>query len=324
MIKLKTLIVIHRLILKTQWEESLIKFCPNSKVQFVKTNTKINTSNDFFIVMGNSIPKLPEGSFSHIGTVIYDELHAFGSASLCQSLQYLSCRYLLGLSASPTRPDGLFPLLECYFGNEKIQIKMNHPHTVYKIFTDFEPEVKMTLQGKMDWNSVLEFQATNEERNKLIVKIVRKFPERTFLLLCKRVEHSKRLKELLEKEGEKCDLIVGNKNTYDKDSRVIIATASKAGLGFSHDKLDTLLLCSDLMEYFSQYLGRVFRTEEVEPIVFDIVDKNGVLISHFYKRRKVYLESGGIIKNFYEKFPEFCGKSEEIEEEVGVVKKLIR
>ncbi len=33
----------------------------------------------------------------------------------------------------------------------------------------------------MDWNALLEDQASNENRNKLIVQVVKNNPERTFL-----------------------------------------------------------------------------------------------------------------------------------------------
>ena len=42
------------------------------------------------------------------------------------------------------------------------------------------------------------------------------------------------------------------------------------------------------------------------PMVFDLVDENGVLKKHYYSRRKVYLEVGGVIKDFH-KVEEFNG-----------------
>ena len=51
-------------------------------------------------------------------------------------------------------------------------------------------------------------------------------------------------------------------------------------------------------EYFIQYLARVMRTEEVEPIVFDLVDNHKGLKKHFSQRKKVYLKAGGTIKNY--------------------------
>ena len=40
-------------------------------------------------------------------------------------------------------------------------------------------------------------------------------------------------------------------------------------------------------------------------MVFDLVDKNPILKRHFASRRAVYIEQGGIIRNFNEEFPDF-------------------
>jgi ribosomal 50S subunit-associated protein YjgA (DUF615 family) len=69
--------------------------------------------------------------------------------------------------------------------------------------------------------------------------------------------------------------------------------------------LDALIIASDVEEYFIQYLARVMRTEEVKPIVFDLVDPHHSLKKHFSARKKVYLKAGGVIKDFYKEFPSF-------------------
>ena len=60
-----------------------------------------------------------------------------------------------------------------------------------------------------------------------------------------------------------------------------------------------------MQSYFVQVLGRVMRTQEGEPIVIDIVDKNPILERHYTVRRAVYLEHGGKIKIFSKEFKDF-------------------
>lgn len=79
-------------------------------------------------------------------------------------------------------------------------------------------------------------------------------------------------------------------------------------MGFDHPKLDALIIAADLQEYFIQYLGRVFRTETVCPMILDLVDDFGVLRKHYYTRRRVYLDHGGAIKDFAKAFPSFSSK----------------
>jgi hypothetical protein len=96
--------------------------------------------------------------------------------------------------------------------------------------------------------------------------------------------------------NESVAILVESETEFDRGCRVLIGTTSKAGVGFDHDKLDALILASDLEDYFIQYLGRVFRRLDVTPIVFDLVDENSILKRHFATRKAVYLESGGKIQ----------------------------
>jgi hypothetical protein len=136
----------------------------------------------------------------------------------------------------------------------------------------------------------------------MIVDIIREFPERHFLVLCKRVQQATYIAEKLQNEhNENISLMIEDTNTFDRDSRIIVASLQKCGVGFSHDILDALVIASDMEEYFIQYLARVMRTEKVEPIVFDFVDNHKGLKKHFAQRKKVYTKAGGIIKEYKKK-----------------------
>ena len=152
--------------------------------------------------------------------------------------------------------------------------------------------------GKIDWNSVLESQASSIPRNQMIIDIILQFKNRTFLVLCKRIKQVEYLmNELISEHKQDVTFLSGKKQTYNQTSRILIATIQKCGTGFDHPKLDTLLLAADVQEYFIQYLGRVMRRPEVEPYIFDLVDDNNTLRSHYYTRRKVYISHGGTVNN---------------------------
>jgi superfamily II DNA or RNA helicase len=303
---LKTLIICHRIVLIEQWIKAIERFIDNPRIGFVKPSlsekklTK-EKDNDFLLVNAQNLSKLGEEFFKDIGLVIIDEIHAIMAESLSECLGYLSPRYLIGLSATPYRPDGLDKLLDFYFGEgNKITRKLYHPHMVYKIDTGIEYEE----DSKTEWNAMISSQCLHEKRNNLIINIVLHFKDRYFLVLCKRVEQAKYIASKLEEEKENVSLMIENVNTFDVNSRVIVASVQKVGIGFSHDILDSLIIASDLEEYFIQYLARVMRSKEVKPIVFDLVDNNKSLKRHFTERKKVYQEAGGIINNFNKQFPD--------------------
>jgi len=292
----KTLIIVNKIVLIKQWEEGINKFIDNAKIQKLTPKSKLQQDTDFYIMNAQNIEKLGHEFFSDIGTVIVDECHLIMAETLSRCLQYLCPRYLIGLSATPYRPDGFDKLLDLYFGKEnKIVRKLHRNHTVYKLETGFIPTIEYSMNGKINWGKVLDSQANNSERNELIVSLVKKHSDRNFLILVKRIAQGNHLYKRLLEEQENVTTLLGKKQDFDRESRILIGTSSKVGVGFDHSKLDALLLATDLEEYFIQYLGRVFRRKDVEPIIFDLVDDYTILKKHFNTRKKIYKQHGGEI-----------------------------
>lgn len=308
-IGLKTLFVCHRLVLIEQWKKALERFIDKPRVGFVKIEKKkekleASLDNDFLIVNAQNVKKLGAECFQDVGLVVVDEIHAIMAESLSECLYHLRPRYLVGLSATPNRPDGLDGLLDFYFGTDtKIVRELYHPHIVYRIDTTIQYEE----DSKTQWSAMITSQCMNKERNDRMVEIMTNdmWKTRTFLVLCKRVGQAKYIAECLEEKGEKVSVMTEDVNDYDENSRIIVSSIQKTGVGFSFDKLDALVLGSDVEEYFIQYLARVMRTEQVKPIVFDFVDTHPSLKKHFSERKKVYVKAGGVIKDFYKEFPQF-------------------
>lgn len=283
-----------------QWEEAIKKFCPKAVVHCLKPGKKFpEIDPDYVIVNAINVSKFGRDFYKDFGTVIVDEAHLIMSQVLSQSLFYICPRYLIGLSATPYRPDGMDKLMLLFFSEHKIIRTLKRSHKVFRVDTGFTPEVEYDRNGKVIWGNILEQQCSNPARNELIVKIVQDHPDRTFLVLSKRIEQAQYLHDRLKERGESVALLVGSSTTFEKEARVLIGTSSKIGVGFDHAKMNALVLASDLEQYFIQYLGRVFRTEEVEPIVFDLVDNNSILKKHYGTRKRVYEESGGHIEKYF-------------------------
>lgn len=296
-IGLKTLIIVNKLVLIKQWEEGIKNFCPSAVIQKLSTKSKFNNEADFYIINAQNIEKLGNEFFDSIGTVIVDEAHMIMAETLSRSMQYLYPRYLIGLTATPYRPDGLNVLLDIYFGKNKIIRTLSREHIVYKIDTGFTPEVELTVNNRVNWGAILDSQAKDEDRNDIILTLIQHFSDRNILVLVKRISQGNYLVKKLQKEGESVTSLLGNNQEFDKNARILIGTSNKIGVGFDHPRLDTLLLAADIEEYFIQYLGRVFRTKDVEPIILDLVDDNSILEKHWKTRKKVYEKHSGKIKN---------------------------
>jgi superfamily II DNA or RNA helicase len=312
-IGLRTLILTHRIVLMEQWKQSIETFTKHASVMIMTTEKKKKKKTsihdddydtaDFLIVNALNVPKwsLEYWQSLGIGTVIVDECHVMVTQIMVKALSMLFPRYLLGLSATPYRPDGLSVILQHYFGKDKIVRQLYRPHHVFCVQSDFVAPDERDRQGQRLWNPVLEFQASNMARNEALVGFCTQpaFQERSILVLCKRTEHIRLLKRLWMVATGRVDEIetfYGNQTTFCPDKRVLIASFQKVGVGFSHNRLDMLVLACDCEEYFLQYLGRVFRRPDVHPVIVDWVDQHPVLKRHFQTRKRMYLTCGGTMK----------------------------
>ena len=303
-IRLKTLIIVNRLVLIQQWIEVLNRFIKEPKVFVIKPNQVIDWNYDFFIVNAINLPKI--GYTPEIGLVVVDELHLIVSKVISTCFQYLTPNYMIGLSATPYRPDGLDVLINLYFGEERIDRQLYREHHVFVIKTNFTPHQKL-VNGSVDWNDILTQQSLDEERNDLIIDTVMKiYQQRTgILILCKRVEQIKIFQDRFEKIFEKLENDVDVECLYgdrqpqplldSKVKKILIGTIQKVGTGFDAPYLDTLVIAADVEEYFIQYLGRVFRRQDTIPCIYDFVDNNNILQKHFNTRKKTYVKHGGVI-----------------------------
>ena len=293
----KTLVIVNKIVLMNQWEEGINNFCPDAKVQKITTRSKKNDC-DFYIINAQNVEKMGSKFFTDIGSVIVDEAHLIMAETLSKSLQYISPRYLIGLTATPYRPDGLDKLLTLYFGNQKIIRKLYRKHIVQKVNTKFKPTIEYSITGRINWGVILDSQANDEKRNELIIKLLQYYDDRNFLVLVKRISQGEFLEKRLQELGEDVTSLLGSNQEFKETSRILIGTSNKIGVGFDHPKLNSLLLAADIEEYFIQYLGRVFRTKDVEPMIIDLVDDYSILNKHWNTRRGVYQEHGGIVHTF--------------------------
>ena len=303
-IGLRTLVITHRIVLIKQWKEAILKFCPGADVQILDSMVKKKDC-DFYIMNASNVSKHDRDYYKDIAFIIVDEAHLIMAEGLSKCMQKLVPRYVLGLSATPYREDGLNILLDLYFGKNKIYRKLHREHDSYKLKTSFIPTVELSSNGKINWNILLDSQSLDTKRNEMIIKLVKFFSDRIILILCKRVEQGDYIVTRLKEEGEDVTSLIGKQQEYEKKSRILVGTTGKCSVGFDHAKLDTLILASDIQAYFIQVLGRIMRSQDGKPIVIDIVDDNPILERHYKIRRAVYIENGGKIRDFNKDFPTF-------------------
>lgn len=306
--KLKAALLCFSKTLHPQWLEEAKRWCPDLKVQIVK-NDKLDPNADLYIMGVIKSTHFSKKDFSRIGVVIVDEAHTTFTKTFSDSLLQFEPKYLIGLSATPDRRDGMHKLLYPFFG-EKDSFIVRHEiknFTVIKYETNFKPDVKFNYQGRLDWNNIKRSLAVDSNRQYLIASLCERFNSHKILILSDRVcecigcknysncpcihPSSKGIYEILKEKGESVDYRAGNKGSHDESCRILIGTYKKLGVGYD-SKRNLLILVSDVLDV-RQNEGRI-RVDN--NIIIDIVDKFKTLEKHWKEREKWYIKRGATIQ----------------------------
>ena len=304
-IGLKVAILCHRSIIIKQWEYSITKFTNAIFQKITSKTTELDPKASFYIMNYKTPEKHALDFFDKIGCVIMDEIHVFPTKINSKSMFYFTPKVIIGLSATPTRTDGMHRIIYKYIGNHVISREYNKKFNVYRYTTGITPDIKSTQTGELDWNAVINSISSNQQRNLLIAAFNMYFNNNHILTLTKRKNQAHTINKMLKTKNETAALLIGNVKEYLQTSRCLLATYSKMGTGFDDPELSGLILGADINEGIEQYQGRL-RNQNVIPFVIDIVDNFPTLTKHWRTRREWYISHGGTIyMNFNKAFPEF-------------------
>ena len=304
-LKLKVAVLYHREFLGPQWETTFKQFT-NATTWIVPTGFSGTPPDvDVVLCMDTRYSSLSEEYRLHIGCLIIDEAHAFCTPSRVECLLSWEPRYAIAETATLIRDDEMHRMIYAICGTHGIFKTLTKSFQVLHLETGLIPETKQNIRGGLDWSSLTRWFSTCEDRNKMILSLVKNNPSHKILILTLELKHVSLLHELLQQENESVDYFAGSRKTYS-DSRVLIGTISKIGTGFDEKtscpnfngkRIDMLILCSSVKKasLLEQSVGRVFRADM--PIIIDLVDSHDVLKRHWYERKKWYQSRNGIISH---------------------------
>jgi len=293
-LKLKTLIVCHFSTVNSGFMKEITRFS-NLKVQLVE-GKRIDSDADVYI-MGILKASSMDSSFFHsIGFVIVDEAHIVTQKCFTEVLLKIQPRYLMLMTATPWRSDGLEKIFEP-FSLENIVIRKEVKNfTVVKCLTPFVPKRSyMILRGKssLNWTKMMGTLAENEERQEFIVNLAAKFVKKHRILILSnlKVQNDGILRLLQEKKID-CDSLYGSKKKYREGCNVLVASTKKAGVGFNDPGLSMLIMACDTQDV-SQYEGRIRQSGN---LIYHLVDDDPILEKHWQPCELWYYSRGALIK----------------------------
>lgn len=313
---LRFLIIVDKEFLMNQWKAEMERFFHGIRVGILQANKiQIDASSyDVTIGMIQTICRrdFPDGFFDEYGFTIFDECHHLGASYFCRALQRIQTRYMLGLSATPDREDGLSFVFESFLGApvyKKTQRDPDREAVVRAVwFSSEDPvytEVPVNDRGEPVTAKLLNQVAEFEPRNEKILEHLHEYamdPHRFLLLLSDRISQldwfHERLTANPPQPGFKVGYYIGGMKQVVLDQNaetchLLLATYQMASEAFSVKRLNTVFLATP-RKNVQQSTGRIFRERmderKVAPHIVDIIDSHDCHKRRWYVRQKFYKE----------------------------------
>jgi superfamily II DNA or RNA helicase len=320
--KVSTLILVHRQPLLEQWKDRLTQFLDiDSKEIGIFKGSKKKAKGKIDIAMIQSLSKIEDFSdfAEKYGQVIIDECHHIPAISFEAILKQFQSKFILGLTATPKRKDGLERILYQQCGPIQHTIDSVDGSGLEKkvIFKETGLKFPEEVGPQPPYHIVAELVSTNKKRNQLIVGDIlqaleiKRFPlviadrkdQIEYLSATVRGSVSESSLQVFKLDGEmspkvRREVVDGVLFAYENQTPVVLfATASLIGEGFDMPELDTLILATPLSfeGRMIQYAGRLHRQSKGKSnvLIHDYLDSYSAVLLKMYRNRiKAYKKMG--------------------------------
>jgi len=301
------LIIVHTRELMDQWIARIQTFLgiPAQEVGVIGGG-KMKVGDRISVAIVKSLYKCAHEVAPHIGHLVVDECHRAPSRTFTEAITAFDCQYMLGLSATPYRRDGLSRLIYWYLGDKVHEVNqealVDAGHVLEADVVWRETSFRPTYDPSEQYSKALGELCKDSARNALIAADVAQEAGNgggVCLVLSDRKAHCQALMDLLAARGVTAEMLTGDMAPGDRRKvvealnggrvKVLVATGQLIGEGFDCRELSTLFLATPIK--FSgrllQYLGRVLRPApgKDKARVFDFVDIRVPVLAHAAKCR---------------------------------------
>jgi superfamily II DNA or RNA helicase len=289
-----------------QWVERISDFLPNSRIGKIQGDVVDNQNKDIVIGMIQSISmkQYPLDLFDSFGFVILDESHRCPSRVFSKALAKINCTYMLGLSATPNRKDGLTKVLKWFIGDiifqriGKSALNSELIRYVYCCKDEVYSKELTGCYGKLNSAGMINNIASFMPRTHFIVaKIVECIREnnRQVLILSDRKEQLRDIERAMAEKGIEIGYYIGGmkQSALELSTKklAILATYQMAAEGLDIATIDTIVLATPKTD-IEQAVGRIRPktgdSERNTPLVIDIVDEFSIFENQAFKRLAFY------------------------------------
>ena len=308
-LKKKTLILVHKEFLMNQWIERIRDFLPSARVGIIQASKFEIEDKDIVIGMIQTIynREYKMNTFGSFGLTIIDEVHRIGSEEFSKTLTKVITPYMLGISATVDRKDGLTDILYMFIGPKIYHeerkdddvvnvrgIQYEDPHDV-----EFNT-VEYDFRGNVKYSTMVSRISDHLPRCRFLVGVLNDLIEENGENQIMILSHKRDLltylhDEINTKNIASCGYYVGGMKQKDlqetETKQIVLATYAMAAEALDIKTLNTLVMVSPKTDII-QSVGRILRTRGNGKIIVDIIDTHDVFQNQWKKRRTFYNKSG--------------------------------
>lgn len=318
--KVSTLVLVHRQPLLEQWQERITSFLGVPKKEIGRlSGAKKKMTGRIDLAMLQSLTRLEDlTEITQVySQVIIDECHHIPAASFEAILKQLPARYIVGLTATPYRKDGLEKILFQQCGPIRHEMAAIDGGALEKTVEVHETGLRIPAEWgpQPPYHMLMECLVADAARNGAIAELtVRSLSDGRFpLVISDRKEHLDLLSSAIQTRLQDFELVrldgdLTPKQRRDAVARVhdqkaagrpvlLMSTASLVGEGFDMPALDMLIVATPLSfeGRMVQYAGRLHRLVDgkADVRIIDFVDSFSAIFLKMYRNRlKAYRKMG--------------------------------
>lgn len=289
----KTLVIVPRVELVSQWAERLLQYTDLRREDIGLAQQDVCDFRGKKVVIGMvhslSKDKYTEEFKNAFGLVVWDEVHVVGAQTFSATINMFPAKYRIGMSATLSRKDGLESVYNLAIGQVRLSGKgtvLVQPMVFLREFATRKrhPYLARMKDAKARRGKLISELASDLARNALLATYAKKFADsgRRTVVFSDRVEQLKLLRDILVKRHgmslATVGLFTGSTKSGDRkvileNSQVILATYGVMSMGIDVPDLRAVIFATPLSDV-AQSVGRVLRLCEgvKDPVVLDVVD----------------------------------------------------
>ena len=295
-----TIILVHTKELLYQWAERVEQFLGIKAGLLGDGHRRIKP---LTVAIVNSARRRIRELPTLFGQLCVDECHRVPSSLFTEVVTAFDCRYMLGLSATAYRRDGLTQLIGFYLGERVHRIDIGDLQRSGAILKArlIQRPTGFRYVYRSNYQALMKALTADKNRNRLIAEDIAREAKAleqdhdgdepgTILVVSDRVRHCWNLADLLADVDIPCRVLTGATPADQRAElveairegrvRVLISTVQLIGEGFDCPGLRSLFLTTPIKftGRLLQVVGRILRPAAgKQPRVYDYVDPVGVL-----------------------------------------------